>query len=200
MRNEKTQDSAIIQMPQMLIAGGSSRNVGKTSVCLRLIERYAKLTDIVALKVTRVYPGEEEYHGNHGEMLTGNGFRITEETHGNSLKDTARMLRAGAKRAFYIETTEEALQEAFQAFTLLAGTSSAFVCESRSLRKIVKPGVFVLIRQAGTFTAKKDFNLLEPLADLTAVFDPDAQSSAAIAGRIRWDGYRWMTDPVISGR
>src|SRR6056297_165204 len=86
--------------PNLLIVGGTGRNVGKTEFVCRLIEKISRTEVVYALKVSAIFPDEEIYHGNHdGEESVHHLF---EETRMETGKDTSRMLQAGASRVFYL--------------------------------------------------------------------------------------------------
>lgn len=182
--------STLPVIPNLIIIGGSSRNVGKTTLALKLIEKYAATESITGLKVTSIRPGEETQHGNHENPGLQN-FRIIEETINNSSKDTARMLSAGADKVYYIETPDNKITEAMEIFLATKYTGGPIVCESRSLRTAVIPGLFVLLKHIDKSLIKPDFGLFEKLADITLTIDSDAKNSGELAERIIWDGKRW---------
>ena len=93
-------------MDRLIIVAGSGRNVGKTACACRLIEKFSGETPIYGLKVSAIHPDEEIYHGGHDET-TADG-RLFEETRIDLDKDTARMLRAGARRVWYLKDELEA--------------------------------------------------------------------------------------------
>ena len=181
----------MISMPNLIIIGGSSRNVGKTSICLDLISRYASKLDITGLKISAIKPEEKIYHGTHGHVFKGRNFRIYEEPKPDDHKDTARMLKAGAKRAVYIEAADEHLAEAFAGFRNLYGTTGPIISESRSLRKLAIPSLFILIKHFEAALIKQDFYKYEALADLTVNIKPGCNTSASVASRIFWDQDHW---------
>ncbi|MCB9014407.1 MAG: hypothetical protein H6541_01345 [Lentimicrobiaceae bacterium] len=181
----------IYSLPELLIIGGSSRNTGKTSLAVRLIEKYAKEHSITGLKVTSIRRGEEEYHGRHEDVINEAKFTIYEETNFQGDKDTCRMLAAGAKRVFYIQTTEQYLDEAFKNFLSLKSDHSPIICESRSLRAVVKPGLLVLLKHYNPAFIKPGFSQLEALADLTITMHQEKENTAQETEAIIWNGQTW---------
>lgn len=178
-------------IPNLLIIGGSSRNVGKTTLALSLIEKYAKTAAITGLKVTSMRPGEGKFHGSHHNPRPEE-FTIVEETNIHSHKDTARMLEAGAKRVYYIETPDRLLNEAMESFMQMHQNGNPIVCESRSLRSAVIPGLFVLIKHYDPEKIKPGFSYYENLADVTFSIGQHTGNSAEIADKILWNGNRWL--------
>lgn len=182
--------STLPVIPNLIIIGGSSRNVGKTTLALKLIEKYAATEKITGLKVTSIRPGEETHHGSH-ENPGLQSFRIIEETVNSSSKDTARMLSAGADKVYYIETPDSKINVAMEMFLATINTGGPIVCESRSLRSAVIPGLFVLLKHYDKNLIKPDFDLYEKLADITLTIEPDTKNSGTMAERIIWNGARW---------
>jgi hypothetical protein len=76
-------------------------------------------------------------------------FELREERGENLGKDTARMLQAGAQRAFLLRSLKSSLLEAFIDSLALVPKDALIVCESNSLRLCVQPGVFLFAGTAG---------------------------------------------------
>jgi hypothetical protein len=186
--------STLPVIPNLIIIGGSSRNVGKTTLALRLIEKYALSERITGLKVTSIRPGEETHHGSH-ETPDLHNFRIIEETKNSSSKDTARMLSAGADKVYYIETPDNKIHEAIKMFLATKDTGGPIVCESRSLRNSVIPGLFILLKHYDMHLIKPGFHQFEKMADFILTIDPDTKNSGALADQIIWDGKVWKLLP-----
>lgn len=180
-------------IPNLIIIGGSSRNVGKTTLVLRLIQKYAKTAAITGLKVTSMRPGEEKFHGSHYN-LKPEEFTIVEETNIYSNKDTSRMLEAGAKKVYYIETPDSLIKEAMESFMLMHPDGNPIVCESRSLRSAIVPGLFILLKHYNPEKIKPGFNYSENLADITFTIGQHTKNSSEIADKIFWNGTRWLLD------
>ena len=135
-------------MRNLLIVAGSGRNVGKTEFACRLIEKFSRTSDVYGLKVSAVYPDEEIYHGGHGPA--GGAEHLIEERRLDQDKDTSRMLRAGARRVFYLQGDDARLKDGFKQFRSLIPAGAAVVCESGSLWQFVQPGLLVLVTAGGT--------------------------------------------------
>ncbi len=182
--------SILPYVPNLIIIGGSSRNVGKTTLAIKLIEKYAPFVSIIGLKVTSIRPGEEAQHGGHQKLDLLN-FSIIEETITNSSKDTARMLTAGADKVYYIQTPDSKIKEAVDIFLATKNTGCPIVCESRNLRSAVIPGLFVLLKHFDTALIKPGFDVYEKLADITLTINPNMKNSGELAEKIVWDGRNW---------
>jgi hypothetical protein len=153
----------------MLIIGGESRNVGKTELICRLIERVSLTTDLITLKISGLDPGNKNKHGSHGPLPEK--YQLIEESSRNGIKDSSRMLVAGAGRAFYLRTKDEFLAEAMESFFGVVDRQSVLICESITLRKIFKPGLFVIVKGDREDRTKNSLSEVLPLVDLTFISD-----------------------------
>lgn len=158
------------ELPNLLIIGGSGRNVGKTTLIINLINKFHTEYSIIGLKVTSIRPGEQEFHGKH-EFELKEDFEIFEEHHRDGIKDTSKMLIAGATKVFYIRAFDESIPIAFNLFLDKIPEKSMIICESISLRKYVKPGLFVMIKQSGQENIKQRAEEMMNLADLNLTSD-----------------------------
>ncbi|HUT04730.1 MAG TPA: molybdenum cofactor guanylyltransferase [bacterium] len=149
----------MISLPLMFMIGSAGRNAGKTELACALIRRYVRSREIVGVKVTTI----EKLDGNcprGGQgcgvctSLEGN-FCITEERGTCPGKDTTRMLRAGASRVFWLRCLRSHLREGAIALLEVTGRDSVLVCESNSLRQVVRPGVFVIVKDRESQTFKQ---------------------------------------------
>jgi hypothetical protein len=154
----------MIYLPNLLLIAGNGRNIGKSTFACAVIENFSKHTPVTGLKVTTIYPEEEGFHGKKPEQLF-QPFDIFEETNPDSTKDTARMLKAGATKVFYIRCFDETLEQAIQALFKIIPKESVIVCESGSLRKAVKPGLFLYLEN-GENNLKEKNRKIRDLADI----------------------------------
>lgn len=130
----------------LLIIGGTGRNVGKTTLANLLIKKFSLQIEIIGLKVSTHKKGDEFLHGYHEVKIDEASFSIKKEDGEFPLKDTAKMLAYGASCAYYIETPKESVIEAYHQFnTLYNKANYPVVCESRSLMKYILPGIYILI-------------------------------------------------------
>ena len=145
--------SGQLSIPQLVLIGAAGRNSGKTLLACDVISAYAKLHPVYALKIIKIErAGEECHRGSEGCGICTNlsgDFELREETGENRGKDTARMLQAGAERAFLLRSLKSSLLEAFINFLSLVPKGALIVCESNSLRLSVRPGVFLFAGTAG---------------------------------------------------
>jgi len=145
----------MLKIPNMVLIGGNSRNSGKTSMVCSIIAQLSAKHDVIGLKVTRIRPDEGEFHGNHNENISS-GFSVYSEENFQSHKDTSQMLRAGAKQVFYIRTADSFAEQAIIQFLSSYTNNQVIVCESRSLRNIIEPGLFLMMIRNPSISKPKD--------------------------------------------
>jgi hypothetical protein len=154
----------MIKQAKMLMIGGATRNVGKTTFSCAVIEKSSRNHLIIGLKIKTIYKGDNFFHGKDQNPLKGN-YRIIEELDNSGSEDTMRMLKAGAKQVFRIKVKSEFIKEAFYDFFRQIPENSFILCESNSLRKVVKPGLFLMIKHKNSNEIKPSAKELEPFAD-----------------------------------
>jgi hypothetical protein len=174
------------RLDNLLIVAGAGRNVGKTEFVCRLIEKHSSQSDIYGLKVSAIHPDEAIYHGDHSKQrFTANLF---EETRYDLDKDTSRMLRAGARRVYYLQGDDEQIRVGFQEFHSVVPASAPIVCESSSLWKYVQPGLLILVKAATVefkpraLSIAKQASLIIDSDGLTGFPEIDAISLSKIDG------------------
>jgi hypothetical protein len=158
----------MIEDNHLLIVAGTGRNIGKTEFVCRLIDKISSRHEIYALKVSAVYPDEGNYHGNHSEDLS-KGY-LFEESQRDTAKDTSRMLRAGARKAFYLQSDSAGIARGFNDFRKLIPHKAVIVCESNSLWQYVKPALLILVSSADEAIKPRALPLLKH-ADMIVVSD-----------------------------
>jgi len=134
----------MILYDKMIIVGGTGRNIGKTHLAEMAIEKLSKYSEVIAVKISNVNPGNKDLHGAH-EMVVEDDFLIYEENNRKGNKDSMRFLKAGAKRSFFIITDDDHLPVAFDQLLKRIKPDSVMVCESNSLRQWVKPGLLLMV-------------------------------------------------------
>lgn len=152
----------------LLIVGGAGRNVGKTEFVCRLIRSLAGRYAIYALKVSAIFPDEHLYHGDHSQDSPEG--KLFEEHRHNGTKDTSRMLRAGAKKVFYLRSDDAGIAAGYSEFLKRIPSGALVVCESNSLRSAVDPALHIVVRSAtGELKPRAHKQLAQ--ADLVVISD-----------------------------
>jgi len=140
----------MIKKKRFIVLGSTGRNTGKTEFACRLIERYAKERRLYGVKVVTIDPERGSCpRGGEGcgicSSLKGD-YEISEETRSDTDKDTSRMLRAGAHKVYFLKVRYDRLEKGLHALVDLIPENAFAVCESNSIRKVVEPGLFLVIK------------------------------------------------------
>ena len=123
----------------------------------RVIEQYRHLP-IVSVKITPHFhattPGLEL-------ISEGPGFAIYEETDRKTIKDTSRMLKAGAEKVFFARATDSSLYNAFGEVLRQVQEGTPLICESPALRQFADPGLLIIMTSSMSDNQKDIKSLLK---------------------------------------
>lgn len=134
----------------MLMIGSAGRNAGKTEFACVLIRRFVGDLDIAGVKVTAV----DRKDGTCPRGKAGCGvcsslkgeYCITEEKGLPPGKDTSRLLAAGAGKVFWLRVMLAHLKQGANALLDRIGRDAVSICESNSLRQVLEPGLFFMVK------------------------------------------------------
>jgi len=171
-------------MNNLVIVAGSGRNVGKTEFVCGLIRNVSSKCQVYGLKVSAVYPDEKIYHGCHGNTVSE---PLVEETRVDLDKDSARMLRAGAQRVFYLRAEDAQIKNGFEQFLKMVPDGAPVVCESGSLSKIVRPGLLVLVTRKDVQCKPRSAELIQ---SVSLIVHSDGTSGFPELGDVDYSGKR----------
>jgi len=175
----------MISVPEMIMIGGNSRNSGKTTLACNCITQLSIKQEVIGLKVTSIRPGEADLHGNHNDNFTGE-FSIFEELNQQSQKDTAKMLKAGASHVYYICVEEKFTEKAILHFMSRYINKQVIVCESRSLRRIIDPGLFLIMIRLPVAGKAKDLSAYLDKANKVFYFSEDLEEIEQFTGKLNF--------------
>jgi len=140
----------MINADNMILLGATARNTGKTALAVALIEEYSKTSPVVAVKVITVHSHDDVCpRGGKGCGICSGlqeSYEIREET-GDGNKDTMLFRKAGARNVYLVRTYPEGLEAAMTAVLARTGREDLIICESNSVRRVVKPKEFIMIRE-----------------------------------------------------
>ena len=123
----------------------------------RIIEQFRHLR-IVSVKITPHFhattPGLEL-------ISEGPGFAIYEETDRKTIKDTSRMLKAGAEKVFFARATDSSLYNAFGEVLRKVPEGTPLICESPALRQFADPGLLIIMTSSMSDNQKDIKSLLK---------------------------------------
>jgi hypothetical protein len=127
----------------IVVIGGHSRNVGKTSVVAGVI---SALPDLhwTALKITQYGHGICAAAGTSCDCASADhSWAISKEKDRSGTSDTSRFLVAGAQQAFWIRTEQGRLAEAMPAVRRIITSAQNLIIESNSIIKFLKPELYI---------------------------------------------------------
>lgn len=129
----------------LVVIGGHSRSVGKTSVVAGLISALPEFA-WTAAKITQYGHGICSANGEACDCATGDhSWAITEERARSGESDTSRFLRAGAARVFWVRTEQGRLAEAMPTLRLRLEGAPNIILESNSVMKFLRPDLYLTV-------------------------------------------------------
>jgi hypothetical protein len=129
----------------IIIIGGHSRDVGKTSVVAGLISALPEF-HWTALKITQYGHGICAANGALCDCATtDHSWAISEETDRSGKSDTSRFLVSGADQSFWVRTEQGRLAEAMPRVRRVIRSSRNVVIESNSIIKFLRPDLYITV-------------------------------------------------------
>lgn len=149
----------------VLVVGGNSRNIGKTSVVASLIGNLAEM-HWTAFKITQHGHLVCDGKGPYCDCITSqHTVAFTEETNRTSGRDSARYLYAGAIRSFLIRTRPGSLPEAIPRLRAECAAAENAIIESNSVMEFLHPHLYLTVLDPGMGDFKASANLFLERAD-----------------------------------
>jgi hypothetical protein len=171
----------------IIVIGGHSRNVGKTSMVAGVIAALPG-HNWSAFKITQFGHGKCSLSGEPCHCATDDhAWAISEEKEPGS-SDSARSLAAGARRAFWVRTEQGRLPEALPAIRCKLAECENVIIESNSILGFIRPDLYLTVLDPATEDFKPSAQQFLDRAD--AVILHHASST-------RWKG---ISLKPISGR
>jgi hypothetical protein len=129
----------------LLVVGGHSRNIGKTSVVEGLIRRFRQ-KKWTALKITQYGHGVCSHAGEACgcETEPEHPFALSEEYVAGPT-DFGRFLAAGAERSLWLRTPMGELARAQSTLAKIAHSSANLIVESNSVLELWDPDLFLMV-------------------------------------------------------
>lgn len=129
----------------VVVIGGHSRNVGKTSVVAGLIAAMPE-REWLAVKITQYGHGICSANGEPCDCVTADhASAITEERSRTGETDTSRFLVAGAKRVLWVRTQQGFLAEAMPRLREEIAGWHNVILESNSVIRFLKPDLYAVV-------------------------------------------------------
>ncbi len=139
----------------LIVIGGHSRNVGKTSVVAGLIAALPEY-NWTALKITQYGHGVCSMDGEPCHCATDDhSWAISEELDRSEESDTSRFLTAGAARVWWVRTEQGRLAEAMPTVRGKLAESKNAIVESNSILKFLRPDLYLTVLDPATADFKR---------------------------------------------
>lgn len=134
----------------LVVIGGHSRSVGKTSVVAGLISALPEF-HWTAVKITQYGHGVCSANGEPCDCATGDhSWAISEERDRSGQSDTSRFLLGGARRALWVRTEQGRLAEAMPALRSKLENAGNVIVESNSVLKFLRPDLYITVLDPAT--------------------------------------------------
>lgn len=129
----------------VIVVGGNSRNIGKTSVVARLIARLPEF-HWTAFKITQYGHGFCTADGKPCQCQTADScVSLTAEHDPATGTDTSRFLGAGATRSIWVRTRIGMLAEAMPRIEQELAASENAILESNSILEFLRPDLYLSV-------------------------------------------------------
>ena len=162
----------------LVIVGGHSRNVGKTSVVAGLIAAMRE-RDWTAVKITQYGHGVCSVNGEScGCAPDEHAWTITEEQDRAGRSDSSRFLAAGARRSLWVRTKQGWLAEAMPELRREIEGSTDVIMESNSVMKFLRPDLYLTVLDPATADFKESAREFLDLASAVLLHEPAGKAPA----------------------
>jgi molybdopterin-guanine dinucleotide biosynthesis protein A len=187
--------NSTIHLPGMLLIGSAERNAGKTEFSCRTIKEFLGDREFIAVKITAIDRADGQCpRGGEGcgvcSSLKG-PFEISEETDSKRHKDTCRLLAAGATKVFWLRVLKAHMREGLQAVLDTIGKDSVWLCESNSIRNVVRPGVFLMVQDSQSSNYKASAKKVRGFVDRMVTTLRESESFDFDFKRLSIEGSQW---------
>jgi hypothetical protein len=176
------------QSGALVVVGGHSRNIGKTSVMAGLIRALPE-ANWTAIKITQFGHGICSADGKPCEcsrMDPDHPYALTLESDARRRSDSARFLAAGARRSYWLRSSPGNLGRAVPAIQEILRSSENAIIESNSILRFLLPDLYVVVLDFSVQDFKESSRRFLQFADALAVVEGRGPSPewTDIAGEI----------------
>jgi hypothetical protein len=153
----------------IVVIGGQSRNVGKTSVVAGIIGALPSY-NWTAFKITQFGHGRCSLDGKPCSCATDDRcWAMTEEKDAAGKSDTSRFLAAGASRSFWVRTEQGRLAEALPVLRRRISESENAIIESNTIVEFIQPDLYITVLDPAVEDFKASAQRLFERADAVVV-------------------------------
>jgi hypothetical protein len=155
----------------LIVVGGHSRSVGKTSVVAGIIAALPEM-HWTAAKITQYGHGMCSANGEPCDCATDDhSWAISEERDRSGESDSSRFLVSGASRSLWVRTRQGMLAEAMPRLRKeLAGAENA-ILESNSVMRFLRPDLYLTVLDSATADFKASAKEYLDRADAVILHD-----------------------------
>jgi len=181
----------------IVVVGGNTRNIGKTSVVAGLIAATQE-RHWTAIKITQFGHGVCSANGEPCDCETADHtIAISEERDRLSGTDSSRYLAAGAAKSFWVRTRQGQLHEAMPRVRDLIAKAENVIIESNSVLRFLQPDVSLSVLDLSVDDFKP--SALRYLDRVDAIVMPEqaAPTSSPVPQRLLDAKPRFTTHPPI---
>jgi hypothetical protein len=175
----------------LVVVGGHTRNIGKTSVMCSIIRTTQDL-DWTAVKITQYGHGVCSKDGEACECaLPDHPFALQQEVDPATRTDSSRYLAAGARKSYWARTASGQLAEALPALRRIWTANENTIVESNSILQFVKPDLYLAVLDFGAPDFKDSSRRYLDRADAIVTVSAARPSWTRVAESL------WRDKPVI---
>jgi hypothetical protein len=161
----------------IVVIGGHSRSVGKTSVVAGLISSLPQF-HWTAVKITQYGHGICSANGEACDCVTrDHSWAISEERDQTGDSDTSRFLVAGAARSLWVRTEQKRLAEAMPTLRQRLVSAGNVIIESNSVMKFLRPDLYLTVLDPATADFKNSAREFLDRADAVIVHESSGETA-----------------------
>jgi hypothetical protein len=149
----------------IIVIGGHTRSVGKTSVVAGLIAALPAF-HWTAMKITQYGHGVCSANGAACDCATADhSWAVSEEKNRSGDSDTSRFLVAGADHSWWVRTEQGRLAEAMPRVRKILEAAQNVIIESNSILRFLKPDLYLTVLDPQTADFKSSAQTFLDRAD-----------------------------------
>jgi hypothetical protein len=161
----------------IIVIGGHSRSVGKTSVVAGLISALPHFR-WTAMKITQYGHGICSANGEACDCATADhAWAVSEERNRSGESDTSRFLVAGADHSWWVRTEQGRLAEAMPRVRQILSGAQNVIMESNSVLRFLKPDLYLTVLDPQTADFKTSAQTFLDRADAVLLHSAEEAKS-----------------------
>ncbi len=161
----------------VVVVGGHSRSVGKTSVVAGIIAALPEM-HWTAVKITQYGHGICSANGEPCDCATADhSWAIAEEFDRSGESDSSRFLVSGAARSLWARTRQGMLAEAMPRLRKELGSAENAILESNSVMRFLRPDLYLTVLDASNPDFKASAREYLDRADAVILHDQTTEAA-----------------------